>query len=217
MKSRECIRFMETPPPAVQKALKSVLTVGDGRGFVIKVKQRRLVVTAAHCLPELPPPHLHAYLREKTFKLLAPLHKEASILTECLFADPVHDITVLGPPDDQELSDDFDAYETLTQSLTPLRIADAPSQKVRAWLLSLNGEWFSCSLWRNNIGRSLVSPLYIGDLQQHIERGMSGSPIVSDEGAAWGIVNASSSTHPDFPSWQTNLFQCLPGFCLPRR
>jgi hypothetical protein len=34
---------METPP-AVRKALKSVLTVDDGRGFVIKIKQQRLVV-----------------------------------------------------------------------------------------------------------------------------------------------------------------------------
>jgi hypothetical protein len=199
-------------PLAVQKALKSVLTVGDGRGFVIKVKGRRLVVTAAHCFPELPPAHLAAHLDEKTFKLLAPLHGEASILTECVFADPVHDIAVLGPPDDQELSNGFDAYEALTESLTPLRIADAPEQG-RAWLLSLKGEWFSCSFRRNGIGRALVSPLFVGVLQQPIEGGMSGSPIVSDKGTAWGLVNAGGS------AWtgQTNLFQCLPGFCLPRR
>ena len=198
-------------PPAVQKALKSVLTVGDGRGFVIKVKQRRLVVTAAHCLRELPPPHLAAYLHEKTFKLLAPLHEKASILTECFFADPVHDLAVLTSPDDQELSDDFDAYEALTESLKPLRIADAPEEG-RAWLLSLKDEWFSCSFRRNNIDRALVSPLCIGDLQRPIEGGMSGSPIVSDEGAALGIVNVGGSVWP-----QINLFQCLPSFCLPRR
>jgi Trypsin-like peptidase domain len=204
---------METPP-AVQEALKSVLTVGDGRGFVIKVKQQRLVVTAAHCLPELPPPHLAAYLHEKTFKLLAPLHQKASLLTECLFADPVHDIAVLTSPDDQELPDDFDAYEALTQSLMPLRIADAPEEG-RAWLLSLKNEWFCCHFRRSNIGRVLVSPLHIGKLQQPIERGMSGSPIVSDEGTALGIVNAGGN---GVSGWgQTNLFQCLPGFCLPRR
>jgi hypothetical protein len=52
-------------------------------------------------------------------------------MTECFFADPVHDIAVLTSPDDQELSDDFDAYEALTQSLTPLRIADAPEKEER--------------------------------------------------------------------------------------
>src|ERR1700733_10651196 len=141
---------METPS-AVQKAFKSVLTVGDGRGFVINVNRQRLVVTAAHCLPELPPASLAAYSNEKTFKLLAPLHGEASILTECAFADHVHDIAVLGPPDDQELSDEANAYEALTQSLTPLRINDAP-ENGRAWLLSLKGEWFSCSFQRHGIG-----------------------------------------------------------------
>jgi hypothetical protein len=203
-----------TPPPAVQRALRSVLTVGDGRGFVIKVNRQRLVTTATHCLPELPPPTLAAYLNEKTFKLLAPLHREASILTECVFADHVHDIAVLGPPDDQELSGEAHAYEALTQSLTPLRIADAPEEG-SAWLLSLKGEWFSCSLQRHGIGRLLVSPLCLSDLRQPIEGGMSGSPIVSDGGAALGIVNVSGSGGDG--GAQTNLFQCLPGFCLPRR
>lgn len=168
-------------------------------------------MTAAHCLPELPPPHLAAYLNEKTFKLLAPLHEKASIRTECFFADPVHDLAVLISPDDEELSDDFDAYEAPTESLKPLRIADAPEEG-RAWLLSLKDEWLSCSFRRNNIGRALIGPLCIGDLEHPIEVGMSGSPFVSDEGTALGIVNGGGSDWP-----QTNLFQCLPRFCLPRR
>jgi hypothetical protein len=61
---------------------------------------------------------------------------------------------------------------------------------------------------------TLVSPLGLGDLQQSIEGGMSGAPIVSDEKTALRVVNVNGSS-----PWtgQTNLFQCLPGFCLPRR
>ena len=100
-----------------------VLKVGDGRGFIVvhrvktpplpKVVSRkhsglelrqvpfmdhRLVVTAAHCLPKLPPPHAMAYGSERTYQeQLGNLDgTKKGIWAKCLFADPVADIAVLG-------------------------------------------------------------------------------------------------------------------------
>jgi hypothetical protein len=86
----------------IRESLKSaVITVGEGgRGFIVQ-GDRHYVITAAHCLPEQPPPHSDSYLEERTYKLLARLGAEPDVFAECLFADPVADIAVLGPPDDQ--------------------------------------------------------------------------------------------------------------------
>jgi hypothetical protein len=37
--------------------------VGDGRGFVVSAGEYRFVITAAHCLPQHPSPHLANRLR----------------------------------------------------------------------------------------------------------------------------------------------------------
>ena len=33
----------------------AVITVGEGRGFLVKHRHEVLVITAAHCLPRIPP------------------------------------------------------------------------------------------------------------------------------------------------------------------
>jgi hypothetical protein len=39
-------------------ALAAVVSVGDGRGFVVEGRERaRFIITAAHCLPYVPPSH----------------------------------------------------------------------------------------------------------------------------------------------------------------
>src|SRR5438874_3754535 len=109
-----------------------VVKVGECRGFIVEhrvkihrlkplsagVKLRsfrklRLVVTAAHCLPHLPPPHRASFTEERTYKnLLGKLDEcKGSIAAECLFVDPVADVAVLGSPDNQNLPDDADAYD----------------------------------------------------------------------------------------------------------
>ena len=80
-----------------------ILTVGDGRGFVVLHKRRgielRLVITAAHCLPE-----------------------EPVAASDCLFFDRIADIAVLGPPDNQKYFDDSLAYDRLLDSLSPYSV-----------------------------------------------------------------------------------------------
>jgi hypothetical protein len=131
-------------------AKSAVITVGDGRGFVVNGRayfadgpHDRLIITAAHCLPFLPPCDRASYLEDRTYKaLLAPLGGEPSVWAECLFADTVADIAILGRPDNQASSDRAAEYDALVDSTTPLPIADAPEQG-HDWLLSLDGQMVS--------------------------------------------------------------------------
>src|SRR5262245_37917937 len=87
------------------EAIRSVVKVSGGRGFIIENGHERLVVTAAHCLPHFPPPLAITTTEERTYRnLLGPLDaSEPAVWAELLFADPVGDIAVLGSPDNQEL------------------------------------------------------------------------------------------------------------------
>ncbi len=199
-----------------QRALEAVIRVGKGgRGFVVEDKRgQRFVITAAHCLPSrpddqrLPPPHGASYLEERTYEeLLARLGEQPSVSCECKFVDPIADIAVLGTPDNPALSE---AYEKLFDTATPLLIAEPPSEvmasevarlaelrksvraerlaqrakrECRAFLLSLNQRWFPCK-----VQHLLNGPLSIVEPAKDIARGMSGSPIISEDGKAIGVV-----------------------------
>ena len=58
-------------------AKSAVVTVGDGRGFVVNYGHSRLVVTAAQCLPFFT--HGESELEQKTYKLLAPLGSKPAV------------------------------------------------------------------------------------------------------------------------------------------
>ena len=83
----------------LETAKQAVITVGKGRGFIID-GDPRMIVTAAHCLPRLPPAHGASYTEERTYQNLVGHIGEAqqTIWGECLFADPVADIAVIGEP-----------------------------------------------------------------------------------------------------------------------
>jgi hypothetical protein len=209
-----------------EKATAAVIRVGDGRGFIIAQKRRmkgfsivhdrieervvstRLVVTAAHCLRKLPPPHDASYTEERTYaKLLAPLgHKrKPTVCAECLFVDPVADIALLGTPDNQALSDQADAYDELVDPIIPLKIGK-PGEE--GWLLGLDGGWFRCAVH----GPSPYGALMLTGLAGNFIGGMSGSPIVSPEGAAIGVACLGSNLEHHGPN--PPLAGNLPGWLL---
>lgn len=131
-----------------------------------------------------------------------------------MFVDTVFDIAILCSPDGQALYQEADAYEELIAGIKkPLLIADAPQQErhhVRlmaadirtpgqglARVLSLEGLWIECSVTRR-------SALLWIDPPDLVVNGMSGSPVVSAEGRAIGVISTS------------NLCPVLAD-CLPRR
>ena len=173
---------------AAEKPKGTVLTVGEGRGFVVEHRGEHLVVTASHCLPWLPSGFGIVYSEQHVYrKMLGPLGSAPTVACECLFVNPVGDVAVLGVPDTQSFSDEVDAYRALLEYATPFRITEAP-EKGRGFLLSLEGEWFGCQVeWM----KSIDGPLWVSKLAQSIEGGMSGSPIVSENGNAIGIVATS--------------------------
>lgn len=165
-----------------KEASDAVLKVGDGCGFVVETSWNRLVITAAHCLPYFPPCASASSLEERTFKNLLSeiLGKQPSVWAECLFVDPISDLAVLGPPDNQALPGQAEAYELLTRPLSPMPIADAHSSQ-KAWLRDLDGRWHPCTAGHNG------GAIFLLDAKNGIKGGMSGSPIVSDDGAI-GVV-----------------------------
>lgn len=147
-----------------------VVKVGGGRGFVaeynhaLKVPSsfkrgsrlrlrkltQRLVITAAHCLPAPPPANAASYSEDRTYpKFLGMLDNAPTIAAECLFADPVADIAVLGPPDDQQFGEEAEGFKELMEASPAVRISSlyggpgTPGKPItrQGWMMSLAGQW----------------------------------------------------------------------------
>ena len=201
----------------------SVVQVGDGRGFMVEsldafkrfepVSHR--IITAAHCLPNLPPAHPMSYTEEHTFqKLLGPLDGGRTVWAKCVFADPVADIAVLETPDSQALSDEADVFEELIEECSKaFRVKAPPATRLHGWLLTLANVWAPCEV------ELFDRRLSITRANQGIMAGMSGSPILDDEGDAIGLVSTSTNalhgvdTAGDF---EPCLSEALPGWLLRR-
>jgi hypothetical protein len=193
-----------TPCTMLDRAKRAVLRVGGGRGFVVERRRHlgleRVVITATHCLPQLPPAHPMAVEEQIYPLLLRRLTGKRTAWAQCLFVDPVVDIAVLGQPDNQALCDEADAYDRLLDRMEPLRIANAPAPseevcvfgelrfrrptpgKGPGYVLSLEGRWLRGDVtyitrWVGFTPMSLIAP------------GMSGSPILSAAGEAIGLIS----------------------------
>jgi hypothetical protein len=175
----------------------------------VNYRHDRLIVTAAHCLPFFPPCLGASYTEERTYPaLLAPIGNEPAVCAECLFADPIADIAILGSPDNQESFEQAQAYEELVDAASSLPIVDAP-EKGQGWLLSLDCEWFPCIV---GYIKWVDGPLLITNAAQLIVGGMSGSPVVSGDGSAIGIVCLGGNTDKNINN--PRLMRDLPGWLL---
>src|SRR5260370_1176100 len=83
----------------IERLKSGVITVGHGRGFVVEGAGERLVITAAHCLPSLPPALPSFGLEARTYgPLLARRGEEPRAWALCRFVDPIADIAGLASP-----------------------------------------------------------------------------------------------------------------------
>jgi trypsin-like peptidase len=212
----------------------AVMRVGDGRGFVVERSNHlgvgeRIIITAAHCLPRLPPPYEHLlalptphparYLDEETFqRLLGPLGDEPTVWATCLFVDPIADIAVLGQPDNQALSDEAEAYDALVENMQPLVVGHPPAMGVEvtgkyefavpapgrglARVLALDGRWVEGQIERwHTVLTFKPEETFVG--------GMSGSPILDGTGAAIGVVSVESMSPVIVDSLSAHLMRSL--------
>jgi hypothetical protein len=188
---------------ALSSATTAIVTVGPGRGFVVEVRRSvrsvpglelppllrsRYVITAAHCLPELPSAHPFSLTHERTYRLLGPLGGKPSIAVECLVVDPIADLAVLGAPDGRAGFDEA-AYEAFVDGCSALRVGTVDTL-CDAWLFTLAGQWDQCSVRVNEYGQEKTLVLVGAD----IRGGMSGSPIVTATGAV-GIVSVGAEVN----------------------
>lgn len=122
---------------------------GEGRRWTWlrrpEPRPQTLCITAAHCLPRLPPPHSEA--EERTYpNLLGRLGANPNVWAECCFVDPVADLAVLQEPDGQELYEEWEVYTGLTDDARPAPLR-AARQRENAWLLGRDdGKWFRCQM-----------------------------------------------------------------------
>jgi hypothetical protein len=232
------MKSYKKPPFDGESARQAVITVGDGRGFIVQLTKRnpfqerirlmgkvrrpprwiksRIVVTASHCLPHLPPAHPAAFRHERTYQaLLGPLNEPTpSITTECVFVDPVSDIAVLSEPDGQVFDMAEDAFEDLVNGAEALSVGSIDDD-MRGWLLSLENQWVSCTLQLGPFGGHGIR---IKDAAAGIIGGMSGSPIMGDDGRAIGVVCTSGGRSGQGPYTEggpnPSLMHSLPGWLL---
>ena len=188
----------------------------------------RLVVTAAHCLPHQPPALANAPSHERTYlALLGPLgNAKPSIATECLFVDAVADIALLGEPDGQgygpdgkQLGEASEAFQDFIEKAAVLSISKKGIEKpVNGWLLSLDGRWTKCNL-RVPTWWALSPTLYVSEASDGIIGGMSGSPILLDDGRAVGVAVVAEGTKDERYTEggpQPILMYHLPGWLVGR-
>jgi hypothetical protein len=149
--------------------------------------------------------------------LIGPRGAEPSITAACVFVDLMADLAVLGPPDDQELFDECEAYKAFTAALPPFDIAAPPhAVSFPAHLLSLEGAWLDCTA-SNHGGRERggtkfagMSPLVI-EPEDIVVAGMSGSPLISATGAALGVIcmnNVATTLADGLPGWLLRKLAC---------
>jgi Trypsin-like peptidase domain len=201
---------------AFEKAKRAVVQIGDGRGFVVGAGEYdRYVITAAHCLPHHPPPHLANGVTELTYKnLIGPLAKKRRTIWAGLVVDNLaDDVAVLAEPDGQELYDECANYEKFTTAAMmigkpPTAVASHEwgiTNGTAAWVLSLDRKWQPCLV--HNGGRFLIIQ------NRKIEGGMSGSPIIDANGAAIGLVSTGIGASTS-PAINPSLMDCLPPWLL---
>lgn len=180
----------------LQEWTSAVVRVGDGCGFIVEADGEPLVVTAAHCLPHPPPAANFLPSHELLYpSLLGPRGGEPTVTALCVFVDPVADLAVLVSPDSKEALEQAEAYSALVSPMVPLKIGTLPlieaweveeKEASTAWLLALDGEWFRCKIFGLSRGMAIT------ETERDIVPGMSGSPIISDDGHAIGVVTTSS-------------------------
>jgi hypothetical protein len=194
-------------PDVIDRADRATVVVGRGRGFVVDRAGARLVITAAACLPHLPSSNIDPFVDQRSFSnLLAPLRGQPCVCAQCLFVDPVSNLAVMGPVEGEGLIAEVRDYEALMQSVGTLQIGHVQGDTSASFMLRDRG-WVQCTISYRGRG-----PLWVRDAAAVLKGSMPGSPIITNEGFAIGIVASAEDEGSGAP--QPALADHLPGWLL---
>lgn len=191
----------------------TVLRIGDGRGFVVDAEGDRMILTAAHCLHETLLVGAHSGSEDRLFRnLIGALGSEPDVCCQCYFLDPIADIAVLGEPDNQMFFQEAEDYNNLLESMKAFTVGKSRAKlgdelTRKGLVMSLKNEWVDCTLKRFGHGALWVT-------STPIIRGMSGSPILLENGAAVGVITTGSETPDSEHGPNAVLRENLPGWML---
>jgi hypothetical protein len=171
-----------------------------GRGVLVG---GQLILTAAHTVIHAvdhrsPYPCAHALIGLSLGDHLR-LHIETThgtLYVRPYAIEPVTDIAVLGPLDNQVFFDETDAYDAWCEATAPVPLhwEALPSRTlIPAYIYTHRGAWLTGTVESGRDGAHGLRILF----PEGIEGGTSGSPVVSDQGAILGIVSQAGGTEKD--------------------
>lgn len=199
-----------------EQAMRGIVRVGEGSGFLVQGRCTGFIVTAAHCLPRLPDP-LMAGDDEVYVKVKSRVNDAADwVLTTDVFIDPCSDVAVLSEVDNQrpDLGAEWEKYCDLVEQAKPLPISlDIPDHgyECRAYLPQVDGTWSTGTAYFAGLEYRQVAITLDGD-SARIQGGTSGSPLLNANGEVIGVVKIGSTTHPDGQA--SCPAEALPGWIL---
>lgn len=178
---------------------------GMGRGFWIGSPDFAMIITAAHCLPHYPPRlGLISYVSERTYiDFVYSLDGTCKCSAECLFVDPISDLAVLGCPDDELWEKYWEfANESAFLEIGPLAAGETSIRVMYDDSKSIRRVIKTAPPFRANFYPRAFSINPNDGEENRIKSGMSGSPVLTDDGKAVGVL---CNDH-----FGPLLFQCLP-------
>ena len=167
-----------------------VIKVGDGgRGFIVRTAgDERLILTARHCLDEIPSP-LNTKITDRLVHAAAgPLDGPLTVALRPVFADSVGDLAVFAAPTMRDHEAEAEAYNDFIAGRHCFDIAAPSPHCARARALDLAGHWVDVAIedvsgWLH-LRPSVLVP------------GMSGGPIIDSAGRAIAICSNTASSQP---------------------
>jgi len=170
----------------VERATVTVLKKG-GQGVLVN---SNLIITAAHCIDlnceEGMALALGYYKIEEIKTSQGELLKVAPLAVE-----PISDIALLGSLDDQEFTEEAEAFKNFCEDTNPVPLYNSDFelfQEFRVHIYTHKGSWAKgIAMQCKEDAESLFLKA-----DEQIEAGTSGSPIINDSGELVGIVSIFS-------------------------